>query len=586
MRSLSDLRSAWRAYFADFSVALGHSQRPIVKTMFTVLLTAAIELTALLSLTPFIAVVLGERVDLFGIRVSMQSDHRVGLALLSGVIVVLFVVKSMAMLRLQRIITYLAESHRTELMRRLVHSFLVRPYEFHLDKNSATLFSNTYTLATDFTGASLMPLLRLASDGIVIMCLLALLFVKDPLSIAILAAVLLIIFGFVYFNLKSKMIAASAAAAKALGDFWTNSVQAISAVKEIKVLAKEEAFANRLRALEQPLTEATTRNVVLSAIPKIVIESSVVLFLVLFVWLVIALDNNATMLGTLGLLAVSAMRMIPAATSVLWAVNSLRSQRPRLGELATLIRSIDDTQMGTAIASSEPFERFELKDIVYCYPGSETPVFDGINFSVEQGQIIGVMGKSGAGKSTLADILMGLLKPQSGRLVFNGKDVNDRIRYWQRRIAYIPQSILMMDDTLLRNIALGESDHEIDLQRVHLALEQAQLIEAVAAMPNGLQTMLGERGVRLSGGQRQRVAIARALYHDRDVLIMDEATSALDEETEREIIAATGALGGLKTIIVIAHKAAILKHAHKVITVRDGQLEEGLPSYVTREAIA
>jgi ATP-binding cassette, subfamily B, bacterial PglK len=219
------------------------------------------------------------------------------------------------------------------------------------------------------------------------------------------------------------------------------------------------------------------------------------------------------------------------------------------------------------------FEKEVVLDrVTYQYPGVTEPSLKDISLALRRGESIGLIGKSGAGKTTLVDVILGLLVPDSGEIKVDGVSVNENLRSWQNLIGYIPQSIFLTDDTIERNIAFGVTDDKIDRQRLHQAIQAAQLTELMKDLPDGLDTIVGERGVRLSGGQRQRVGIARALYHEREILVLDEATAALDNETESLVTEAIKSLSGKKTTIIIAHRLSTIEHCDRVYMLEKGQI--------------
>ena len=234
-------------------------------------------------------------------------------------------------------------------------------------------------------------------------------------------------------------------------------------------------------------------------------------------------------------------------------------------------------------------EKVELKEVTYSYPGTSKPAIDRLSLTLKKGQSIALIGKSGAGKTTLVDVILGLLRPESGNIIVDGKSIYSNInnfdsnswqnligsknlRSWQNLIGYIPQSIFLIDDTIERNIAFGVPDHLIDNIRVDRAIKAAQLEDLVEQMPEGIKTMVGERGLRLSGGQRQRIGIARALYHEREILVLDEATSALDNETEKLVSEAISSLAGTKTLIIIAHRLTTVAHCDRIYMLENGRI--------------
>ena len=221
-----------------------------------------------------------------------------------------------------------------------------------------------------------------------------------------------------------------------------------------------------------------------------------------------------------------------------------------------------------------------MRDITYRYPDSDILIFNRANVTFPVGKSIGIVGTSGAGKTTIIDIMLGLLKPESGEVLADGVDIRQNYRGWLKNIGYIPQTIFMLDTTIRRNVAFGYADEDIDDEKVWAALREAQLDEHVRSLPDGLDTEIGERGIRLSGGQRQRIGIARALFEDPEVLVLDEATSALDGETEAAIMDSINRLHGRKTLIIIAHRLTTIEKCDLVFRVKDEKvvLEREMPS--------
>jgi ABC-type multidrug transport system fused ATPase/permease subunit len=215
-------------------------------------------------------------------------------------------------------------------------------------------------------------------------------------------------------------------------------------------------------------------------------------------------------------------------------------------------------------------EEFTIDNVAYRYPNAPEESLKQVSLQIKRGQSIGLIGRSGAGKTTMVDVILGLLMPQSGDIRVDGVSIYEDIRAWQNLVGYVPQSIFLMDDTLEKNIAFGVPTDAIDRQRLYAAVESAQLSELVESLPDGLRTVMGERGIRLSGGQRQRVGIARALYHQREVLVLDEATAALDNETEKLVSESIKALGGAKTIIIIAHRLSTIEHCDCIYLMEKG----------------
>jgi ABC-type multidrug transport system fused ATPase/permease subunit len=312
-------------------------------------------------------------------------------------------------------------------------------------------------------------------------------------------------------------------------------------------------------------------------------------FLIGFTFLFITLNRNEmqNLTGILGIFALALVRLMPAIANLISGINVIRSNTYSLDRLFFDLKELEKEKLindfGSASDShnllpnqnQQPFQFLEkviLDRLIFQYPNTTKNVLQDISLSIRKGESIGLIGKSGAGKTTLIDVLLGLLIPQFGDIKVDGISVYSNLRAWQNMLGYVPQSIFLIDDTLERNIAFGVPDHLIDQNKLKTAIDMAQLSEVVEQLPDGVKTIVGERGVLLSGGQRQRVGIARVLYHEREILVFDEATAALDTETEHLITEATKALAGSKTIIIIAHRLSTIEHCDCIYQLEQGRI--------------
>jgi ABC-type multidrug transport system fused ATPase/permease subunit len=271
--------------------------------------------------------------------------------------------------------------------------------------------------------------------------------------------------------------------------------------------------------------------------------------------------------------------MIPSANRILSALQVIRFNKPVIDLFYTEFKNIDNA---TTTSNTNPhfssevkkvFKSLKVENITFHYPSTDSPALNNISFEISYGEMIGFVGSSGSGKTTMVDVLMGLLEPQQGKVLVNENSIASNTREWQNLIGYVPQNIFLTDDTLLNNIVFGIPENQIDQTKVQNALEAARLTTFIDSLPDGLNTKVGERGVRLSGGQRQRIGIARALYHNPSVLVLDEATSALDTVTEREVMDSVKQLKGAKTIIVIAHRISTILSCNRIFVLEKGKLE-------------
>jgi len=308
-------------------------------------------------------------------------------------------------------------------------------------------------------------------------------------------------------------------------------------------------------------------------LPRYAVEAAMLTVLVGVAGLRLALEGSAAeAIPLLAMFAAAGVRLMPASTSLMQSLNTLRATRFVLGELADELRELGTSAVPERAALEpargpepmQPFRELRLERVSFAYRGTSRPVFTELSLSIRAGEAVGLAGPSGAGKSTAADLILGFLEPSAGRVLVNGDDIRRDLRAWLARAAYIPQAPYLLDDTLLRNIVFGTPEERIERARVERAIDDAQLRELVDALPAGIHSEVGERGVRLSGGQRQRLAIARALYQRREFLVLDEATSALDADTERDVLRAVRALHGRTTLLVIAHSERTLAACDRI----------------------
>ena len=316
----------------------------------------------------------------------------------------------------------------------------------------------------------------------------------------------------------------------------------------------------------------------MNEMPRVIIEALVVTgLLLLIVYKMLMGENPLDIVPVLGVLALAAFRLMPSANRIVSYYNAIKNQMPFFNEIySDLLRIKDGLLEGNGEVLKEDQSRLDFNgklvvdNLVFRYPENEEEVLQGVSFEIPKGKFVGVVGPSGAGKTTFVDIMLGLLQPTGGKIMCDGVDINKIIRSWQANLAYVPQDIYLIDGTVKENIALGLKTEDIDDVLIDKVLHMAELYDFVNSLPKGIETFVGERGVKLSGGQRQRIGIARALYQQPEVLVLDEATSALDNETEKSITDTILKLKGQITIIAIAHRVSTLEQCDFKIKFENG----------------
>lgn len=466
---------------------------------------------------------------------------------------------------------------QADISQRLFDGYLRQPYTFHLQRNSAQLIANAVTEVTTLMDNALKPGFHLLTELLVLVGVTVLIVIIEPMG-ALLLALVLGTASFGFHGLTRNRIQRWGAARQMHDRLRIQHLQqGLGGAKEVKLLGRENQFAAKYRISNLGSAKASQLQSTVSASPRFWLELAAVIGVALLVLNGIRTGRSLeALLPTLGLFAAAAFRVMPSVNRALTAFQGLRYALPVVGTLHAELRQLQETRVP---GSAQPI-RFEhavaLNHVSFSYPSAEVLALEGVSLSIPRGALVGLIGGSGTGKSTLVDIVLGLLTPDSGTVEVDGVDIQTNLRGWQDQLGYVPQSIFLTDDTLRRNVAFGLADGEIDDAAVWRAIRAAQLDGFVDELARGLDSLIGERGVRLSGGQRQRIGIARALYHDPPVLVLDEATSSLDSATERGVMEAVRALRGNKTALIVAHRLSTVAHCDWLFRLEQGRIvEEG-----------
>ncbi len=507
-------------------------------------------------------------------------------------LVVTFVVKNLFLFVQQKLTLAFVYTNQFATSERMMRNYLRRGYEFYLNADTAVV-QRSITSDVNNMYALILALLQLMSDGVVSLFVVSYCLMTNGVMTVLLAVSLVVLMALIKGILKPIMYKAGKDNQEYYSGLFKWISQTVQGIKEVKVIGKEQYFVEEYRKCGSGYVNAVQRYSLYNNIPKLLIET-VCIAVMMGYMIVLTLMGAASenMLEVLSTLAAAAFVLLPAVNRINNQINSIAYFEPFfMGVTDNLQDEISDNHVNMAFASDEeeklPLRHsIELRDIVYAYPNTDKLIFDHASLTIPIGTSVGIVGTSGAGKSTLVDILLGLLEVKEGRICADGAEVKERYRNWLKNIGYIPQMIFMLDDTIRRNVAFGVRDDKIDENRVWEVLREARLDEFVRSLPEGLDTGIGERGIRLSGGQRQRIGIARALYYDPEVLILDEATSALDNDTEAAIMDSINRLHGRKTLIIIAHRLQTIEKCDLVYRVENGKMvrERGESSVEERQS--
>jgi ATP-binding cassette, subfamily B, bacterial PglK len=498
------------------------------------------------------------------------------------ILLTIYVIKNLYLLLFQYTQFRIILNQQVKLSKELFKEYLTKPYTFHLQRNTADLLRNVNGEVSRVFQGIVISSFQLITEILVTTCILILLFIAAPLA-TFTASILLggsVIVFFKLFRKKITHLGKEQQTVSGLMIKWVN--QGLGASKEVKVSGNERFFIDSYGHQSQIKANNSRYMKMLEQVPRLFIETLLV-SVVLITMLIIVFQDRSTseLISTMALFAMAAFRLMPSITRVVSLITTIKYSQPALSVvyndlfLNKELKQISENSPSSPTNNNKSktfYDSIKLDKVSFRYPNQKKYSVNSASLTIPIGQSVAFIGESGAGKTTIVDIILGLFTPEKGQVLVDGINLEEQKSIWQKKIGYIPQSIFLSDDTIRGNIAFGVDNKEIDEAEVWRALEQAQLKEFVEALPDQLDTTVGERGVRLSGGQRQRIGIARALYHNPEILFMDEATSALDNETEKEIMKAIDGLKGDKTLIIIAHRLSTIENCDIVFKMNNGKV--------------
>lgn len=586
-----------RNYISKVLYVLGTQKKELVLILLSFIFVSCVEVFSIGLIGPFVSMAtrpdLIYQNDILSLAYTQLNlnNEKLFVAALGIFITCVFCIKSFIVWRVKTNVYGFSSTQQVLLREKLVSSYLDAPYTFHLGKNSAHIINNILSETFKFTYRVLNPLLESIANIFIVLFIIILLGITSWITVISVLIIFLPLF-LLFARFKVLIAKCGKESSEANQEIVRTINHGLGGIKETKVIGCGFYFQEQLVEEAKRFSRAQKLFYAFNVTPRIIVETVLVVFIIGFasVSLIMSQDiSNQTAL--LSVFAIASIRLIPAATQVANGLSSLKNSSFTVNKLYSDLKELDASKAHDDISkrSTDSFniskdgiekqslmsfeQSIKLKEISYTYPKSSKPSLTNLSLEIEKGSSIALIGKSGAGKTTLVDVILGLLIPQSGDILVDNCSIYDNnLRAWQNLIGYIPQSIFLIEDTIQRNVAFGVPDNLIDPERLQKALASAQLLDFVNSLPEGHDTMVGERGARLSGGQRQRIGIARALYHERDILVLDEATAALDNETENLITESIRSLSGKKTVIIIAHRLTTIQHCDRVYVMEQGQI--------------
>lgn len=581
---------ALRRILGQLNYLLDNKQkRKSVGVFVCMILTSALELLGVSAIYPFLQMMLNpeEMKGKWYVRWIYYSNPEITdksvLILLGALIILIYVAKNIFMIISAYVRISYATVFQRELSIKMLTAYLQHPYQFFLNTNSSEILRG---ISSDVAGVYqiLLNFFTLIAETLTVIVLGVFLLMSDVFMtvgamLLAFSCLMAIVLGF-----KDRMKKAGRNARNAAGLKWKYGYQAVTGIKEIIVLDRKEIFIEQYNEAAFQEQKALVTSGVVDACPDRILEGVCIGGIIGIVCIRIASGIEvSSFIPVLGIFAMAAFKILPSISKISTRLNSIVYYQISLQgaynnlkeaneyEELLKVRVLDETNSNENTFGNVRFsDELKVGNVTWKYLNAKENVLQNAELTIKKGQSVALIGSSGAGKTTLADIIMGLLKPQSGTIYMDGIDIFTIPHQWARIIGYVPQAVFLIDDTVRSNVAFGLKKNEIDDEKVWEALRQAQLKEFVEALPYGLDTIVGERGVKFSGGQRQRIAIARALYENPDILVLDEATSALDNETETAVMESIDALQGSKTLIIVAHRLTTIRNCDVIYEIKDG----------------
>lgn len=541
---------------------------------------AVLEMASIGLILPFIQVILLGETDGRFTRILIAvlpnvPDDRFALWV-AGSFGAFFLGKNALLLAIIYVINRVIYFKSAHFMARMFGLYLGRPLTFHFRHNSAEILRNLLSGCGHSFEALRLSLLMMLDSLLMAAAALLLLLVEPVTTLAVAATFILL--GVGYYRVAAPLFQHWGEREMVIeGEMIKWIRQGLSSIRDVKLLDAYGFLNGKVGQLADGRAGVISRSTTALNVPRLMIETVVVIGFLFLVLALLELRQSSTdVIAILGLYGMAALRLMPSLNRLLANATELKH---RTAYIDTLYKDLVEGRRDTdrprehKIERDLPFEReIRIEGLSYLYPDSVHHALHGVDLSIAKGESVGIVGPSGAGKTTLVDITLGLLRPQSGRVLIDGRDAFANTAAWQRRIGFVPQNVQLIDDSLRRNIAFGLEDNIIDEARIEEVVRLARLDDVVAQLPDGLGTVIGEDGARLSGGQQQRMAIARVLYREPDVLVFDEATSALDNESEREIAKVIENLAGKKTVLIIAHRLSSVRNCDKLVFMKTGRV--------------
>jgi len=582
---IKDMKNSFYVnYIKKLLFLLDKEKIKLIPMFFLFILSSLLDIVGIGLIAPYVSIIVSPdainkesisvMVDLFNLP--RNTDYLV--KFISYALLLVFIVKAAVSIFINWFIISFGHNQQLRIRKLLIKAFQNIIYEDFVKRNS----SEFIVLISQFTGnfsTVLQTFLKFTSEIFVTLAIIIILFSINSQVLML----LIIIFGITIFLYntfyKNKIVVYGKESNKASRLMLQGLNENVKGLKDIRILRKESFFYNKVANNAAKVAKKNTYANVINMIPRILIEFISIFFIVSTVLLSLFFEYSLEDLApTLAVFGVASLRLMPSANILSSSLIQFRFHKDSIDKLYDEIlyseRYKRKTKNLVNHSKFESFKKLTVENIGFKYSKDEKGVLNNISFELNKSECIGITGASGSGKTTLMDLILGLIKPTYGQVLYNGTPIENNISLWMSQVAYLPQQVFLIDDSLRKNIALGEDEDQINEKMIIEAIKKSRLSDFVDNLPDSYNTLVGESGIRLSGGQRQRIALARAFYYRKSVIVMDESTSSLDTEVEKEILDEIRMLKGDSTIIVIAHRESVLKLCDKIYKIQDGNISQ------------
>ena len=567
-------------YISQILLILGNDIKKLPLMILFFIILSVFDLIGLGLIAPFISLIVSSDITTFYFSKDLLNQFGImvdkdGLIILIGVsIIIMFLAKVVFGILINIMILKFGWNQQTKVRVRLMKKFQFLKYSDYLNRNSSDYIQIIHSMVGQYIMNAIIPILKIISEFTVVFAVFLVLALNNFKVLLILVLTLGFIMGLYFIIFKKKLVKYG----EQINVGSTSMLKAISegmeGFKELRILSKESIFSDLVFNGAAKNANGQIKSQTIIAAPRYILEFLIIFFIVGLVLFNLIMNVSIELLiPTLGLFGVATVRLLPSINLLFNSFNSIKSGTYAVSKIYDdLFKKNSEFKKSFSISKKTKFDKIEIKKASFSYSGSNDLALKNISITIKNGESIGIMGSSGSGKTTLIDIILGLLKINSGEILLNKKNLYNHLNEWTSQVAYLPQKVFIIDDTLKQNISLLKKDEKINFKKLNESIKKARLNDLIDQLENGIETKVGERGSRISGGQSQRVSLARAFYHERNVLILDEATSSLDYETELKIVDEIKFLKGKTTLIVIAHRLSTLKHCDKIYKIENGSI--------------